>query len=329
MLNDGKTAEIVEFFYPSDRLPQRLDSYVGQTQSLKLSRSKTKVLIESGMVTVNGKKALHHQLLNAGDRVVIKLPLQSQSEMSRANIDLDIIFEDDYLIVVNKPAGLTVHPGAGQSSETLANALINYTDSLSKLSGQDRPGIVHRLDKDTSGLILVAKDDQTHATLQKMFSERRISKVYSAVVCGHLKEEFGKIELPIGRSRKERQKMRVARDKGRAAITEFRMEKRYRLVDFLEVRLHTGRTHQIRVHFAFLGHPVLGDPTYGGRQKWLKSVFSAEKPTAARALDIMPRQALHARILEFAHPVTGRIVKWESPLPKDFRQLLDFFEEVE
>ena len=323
---DHDSSEIIEFVYPLDRPAERLDRYVGRTATFKLSRSKLQKLIEAGLVTVNGKKAEHHQVLSGGESIVIRVPEAPPTDLIPENIALDITYEDEYLIVVNKPAGMTVHPGAGQSSGTLANALISYSRRLSQLPGFDRPGIVHRLDKDTSGLVLIAKDDHTHAALQKLFLERKITKIYTALICGHLKDNSGCIDLPISRSRKDRQKMAVAREKGRPALTEYRLIKRYRLYDLLEVNLHTGRTHQIRVHFSYLGHPVFGDPDYGGRQKWHKTIFSADRQLALKALELLPRQALHARQLEFTHPVTGTKLCLQSQPPDDFRMLLDFLD---
>ncbi|MEP0827319.1 MAG: RluA family pseudouridine synthase [bacterium] len=319
-------SRVIEFTYPTGGEPVRLDKYIGQTSSFALTRSKVQKLIEAGLVTVDDKPAAHYQLLSGGEKVVILVPEESPSFLVPEEISLDIIYEDDYLLVVNKPAGMTVHPGAGQKSGTLANALLNYVGNLSKLSGGDRPGIVHRLDKDTSGLVLVAKDDRTHLALQKLFQARKITKRYTALICGHLKETIGQIELPISRSRKDRQKMAVSPGKGRFALTEYRLTRRYRLYDLLDIRIHTGRTHQIRVHFSHLGHPVFGDPDYGGRNKWHKSIFSGDRQVAAQALAMMPRQALHARLLEFIHPVSDTPLTFECPLPGDFMRLLDFLD---
>lgn len=328
MNSTEKYSRVIEFIHPTGGEPVRLDKYVGQTSSFALTRSKVQKLIEAGLVTVDGKKAEHHQLLSGGERVVIRVPEEPPSLLLPEEISLDIIYEDDYLLVINKPAGMTVHPGAGQKSGTLVNALLNYVGNLSKLSGGDRPGIVHRLDKDTSGLVLVAKDDRTHLALQKLFQARKITKRYTALICGNLKETVGQIELAISRSRKDRQKMAVSPGKGRPALTEYRLTKRYHLYDLLDIRIHTGRTHQIRVHFSHLGHPIFGDPEYGGRSKWHRSIFSGDRQVAAQVLAMMPRQALHARLLEFDHPATAASVTFESPLPEDFRELLDFLDRI-
>jgi len=322
MIEPANNYSVIEFEYTGENAPQRLDQYIGHRPDLNLSRTRAQRLIEMGLITVNGRKALHHLILKGGEIVVIRIPPLPVSDILPENIPLKIIYEDDYLLVIDKPAGMVTHPGTGNAKGTLVNALMHYSKNLSKLSGFDRPGIVHRLDKDTSGLIMIAKNDEIHHKLQTDLKERKIKKVYVALICGHLKEKSGTINLPIGRSLKDRRKMTVTRLKGRESITEYRLLNRYNLYDLLEVRLHTGRTHQIRVHFTHLGHPIFGDADYGGRQKWHKGIYSTDRQLAMAALEIMPRQALHAKSLEFIHPASGKQIALSSDLPDDFKMLL-------
>jgi 23S rRNA pseudouridine1911/1915/1917 synthase len=309
---------------PKKMSGERLDKYIGRRSDLKITRTRIQKLIEAGLVLVDGKPAGHNHVLKGGEEVTVKVPPPPRMDVQPEDIPLDIVYEDDHLLVVNKPAGMVTHPGAGNYSGTLVNALLHYSPGLSGVQGIERPGIVHRLDKDTSGLILIAKNDETHVLLQRQLKERRINKMYHALVCGHMKEDSGLIDLPIGRSLKDRKKMTVTGLKGRTAQTEYKLLDRFKLYDLLEVNLKTGRTHQIRVHFSHLGHPVFGDPDYGGRTKWHKGVFTPDHLMARKALDMMSRQALHAKSLEFAHPVTGKAIAVTSELPTDFRDLLNF-----
>jgi 23S rRNA pseudouridine1911/1915/1917 synthase len=316
---------IIEFICISENTPQRLDKYIGHHEEFNLTRNKAQKLIEDGLVTVDGKKALHHQILKGGEKIVISIPPSEPTNVVAENIPLKIVYEDEFLLVVDKPAGMVTHPASGNYKGTLVNALMNYSQNLSHVQF-DRPGIVHRLDKDTTGLLIVAKNDDIHLKLQTALRERKIRKTYIALVCGHMKENKGLIELPVGRSLRNRNRMAVTRLKGREAVTEYKLLDRYKLYDLLEIILHTGRTHQIRVHLSHLGHPVFGDPEYGGQLKWHKGIFSLDKRLALRALDIMPRQALHAKGLEFTHPASGEIIILESELPRDFSDLMALIE---
>ena len=301
----------------------RLDKYIGQNSELKLSRSRLQKLIEADLVTVDGAPAVGKMILTGGEKIEISIPLKPEMKLTPEDIPLDIVYEDEYLLIVNKPPGMTVHPSAGNYTGTMVHALLHYTKNLST-GAADRPGIVHRLDKNTSGLVMVAKTDEVHQALQDMLKARTITKKYIAIVCGHLKDKEGTIDLPVGRSMKDRKKMTVTKVKSREAITEYKLIERYNLYDYLEINLRTGRTHQIRVHFTHLGHPVLGDPEYGGREKWHRGIFSNDRIIAKKALALMPRQALHARSLEFSHPVSGDKIKVEAEPPEDFKALLDF-----
>ena len=224
--------------------------------------------------------------------------------------------------VVNKPAGMVTHPAAGHYSGTMVNALIHHFEKLASGSGYERPGIVHRLDKGTSGLILIAKTDDIYLKLQQQMQKREIKRTYLALVCGHMKDNEGVIELPIGRSIQDRKKMVVTNVKSREARTSYKLIDRFRSYDLLEVQLHTGRTHQIRVHFSHLGHPVFGDPEYGGRHKWHGGIFAPERELAKHLLDIIPRQALHAQQLEFMHPATQKAIPLRADPPEDIKRVL-------
>jgi len=321
--------KVVELLVPLDARGERLDKFIGNARGIDLSRSRAQKILDEGLVTIDEKVARRKQILKGGERLVINIPPPESSEIVPEDIPLDVVFEDDFLIVVNKPAGMVTHPAAGHYKGTLVNALMFYTNNLSRAGGTERAGIVHRLDKNTSGLILVAKDDRTRLYLQEELQARNIKRTYHALICGHVKDDAGEIDLPIGRSLKDRKKMTVTNRNSRTAITTYKLLERYRLYDYLEVNLQTGRTHQIRVHFAHLGHPVFGDPDYGGRLKWHRGIFSIDKSFALKALEMMPRQALHAVRLEFKHPVSDEVVLVKSDLPDDFKNLLEFVKSKE
>ena len=262
-----------------------------------VSRAQAARLIREGRVAVNGQvqsKARHE--LRAGDEITVHLPPVRETTLAAQDIPIEILYEDEYLAVVNKPAGLVVHPGAGNPDGTLVNALMARLSSLSGIGGELRPGIVHRLDKDTSGLILIAKDDQTHQALSEQLANREMEKHYHAVVEGRFREDSGRIEAPIGRSAKDRKKMAIRPD-GRYALTEWKvLRPDFKHGTLLDVHILTGRTHQIRVHMASIGHPVMGDPIYG-------------HPSNA------PRLMLHASSLQFTHPGTQERLTLTAPCP--------------
>ena len=324
MTENNDVYKTVEIIIPDTVSKERLDKYLGQTPELGITRSRVQRLIEDGLILVNGQPAQHNHKLSGGEKIVIKLPPPPKTDIIAEDIPLDVVYEDEYFLVINKPAGMVTHPAAGHFSGTLVNAIMKYSESLSSLQGIERAGVVHRLDKDTSGLIMIAKSDKIHLELQKQLREHKIKKIYHAVVCGHMKEETGIIDLPVGRSIKDRKKMAVTYLHSRPALTEYKLLEKFKLYDYLEIYLKTGRTHQIRVHFSHLGHPVFGDPEYGGRLKWHKGVYSTDRIMALRALELMPRQTLHAISLELMHPITGKIIKLTSSLPDDFQTLLEF-----
>lgn len=281
--------------------------------------------IGAGAVRVNGHPALKRAVLAEGDMVetdpdAFGPPASTHAEPQ--DIPLDIIYEDEYLLAVNKPAGLVVHPGSGNRRGTLVNALLYHVGSLSGGYLPDRPGIVHRLDKNTSGVLLVAKTDRVHAALGELFARREIAKVYLGVCLGRRPLDRGAIDAPIGRSRREPLR-RTVRPGGKEALTEYRLLCHRSGVSLLELRIHTGRTHQIRVHCRHLGFPVLADEEYGGGRTAVKRLQPLDRPFAYAVADCFMRQALHARRIRCTHPVTKAPLSIEAPLPEDFRRAVE------
>ena len=270
---------------------------------------------------MDGKAVRPSHKVRPGDRIALLLPDPSPSDMLPEPLPIDILFEDAHLLVVNKPAGMAVHPAAGLRSGTLVNALLYHCDRLSGINGVLRPGIVHRLDKDTSGLLVAAKDDGAHRGLSAQLQARTVERVYAVFVWGHPGTEEGRIEAPIGRDPGDRKRMAVTERGSRAAATRFSVAARFGFLSQLDVRLETGRTHQIRVHLAHAGHPVFGDPTYGGREQHVSGIAPAFRAEARRLLGLISRQALHAQTLGFVHPVTGERLRFTSALPEDMRRL--------
>lgn len=274
-----------------------------------LTRAAAVRLTESGDVTLNGKTASKSDKVKIGDIVEITYPEPVSSEAVPQDIPLDIIYEDDDLLVVNKPKGMVVHPAAGNPDGTLVNALLYHCkDSLSGIGGVVRPGIVHRIDKDTSGLLMVAKNDTAHLKLSEQIKEHSFTREYEAVIIGHLKEQKGSIDAPIGRSKNDRKKMAVTELNSKNAVTRYEVLEEYPGFSYVRLRLETGRTHQIRVHMAYLGHPLAGDGVYGGRN-------------AERIME--GGQCLHARKIGFKHPTTGKYMEFTSPLPEYFTKFLE------
>lgn len=288
-----------------------------------LSRNRVQGLIEAGRVSVNGRPARPSLKLKGADRVVVEVPPRRSSRLEPEARPLAIVHEDDALLVLDKPAGLVVHPGAGVQSGTLVHALLHHAPAIARVGGEGRPGIVHRLDKDTSGLLVVAKTEEAYLALVEALRERRVARVYHALVWGDPGPGHGYIDLPIGRDPKDRKRMAVVRQGGRPSRTLWRVLERFGLATLVEARLETGRTHQIRVHLAAVRHPVVGDPVYGGRVRKSLSLRPAERSLAGSLLRVLRRQALHAASLELTHPVSGRPLRFESPIPEDFARALE------
>ncbi len=299
--------EIIDLIVTAQLNGERLDKAI-PVLFPELSRSSAQQLIEENAVLINGKTANKKTAVKTDDEITVNVPEPQTLSLEPENIPLDIVYEDDYLLVVNKPKGMVVHPAAGNYSGTLVNALLYHCgDSLSGINGVIRPGIVHRIDKDTSGLLVVAKTDAAHKGLAEQIKEHSFTRVYNTVVVGNIKDDFGTIDAPIGRHPKDRKKQAVTDKNSRNAVTHFEVLQRYNGFTFLKVRLETGRTHQIRVHMAYRGNPVAGDIVYGNP----KNTYGLQG------------QCLNASTIGFIHPVTNEYLEFTSELPeyfKDFRR---------
>ena len=292
---------------------ERLDTYLRGVFPA-VSRGAIQRLIEEGHITVNGRKVKPTQTPRAGDTVEVHWPAARPAEAQPEEIPLDVIFEDDVLLVINKRPGIVVHPAAGNEEHTLVNALLHHCrGQLSGIGGVARPGIVHRLDKDTSGCLVIAKNDDTHLALSAQFASRKVEKIYQALLCGEMARDRGEVRAAIARHPSHRKRMAVDEELGRQARTSYRVLERLNGATLAEAVLHTGRTHQIRVHFQHLGYPLVGDLTYGNRQNQ-----RLEELTHYSA----PRQMLHAAKLAFTHPRSAKKVQFEAPTPEDFLDAL-------
>jgi len=303
-----------------DDIGTRIDTVIAERE--KISRSAGAKLVEGGMVLVNSQKVAKNYKIKENDVIVIFHPEVEAYDVQPQDIPLDIVYEDYDIVVVNKKKGMVVHPAAGNPDGTLVNALLYHCgDSLSGVGGVARPGIVHRIDKDTSGLLVVAKNDKAHVLLSEELKSHKVNRVYHAIVIGNLKELSGTVDAPIGRHPVDRKKMAVIKNEGytsRQAITHYRVIKRYNGFDYIQCVLETGRTHQIRVHMAYLGHPLLGDEVYGGAKTRFQSLHK----------DCIHGQCLHAKELHLTHPTTNMNCTFTSELPDDFKRVLDLLEKT-
>ncbi len=302
----------VHFVVPPEASGERLDRFVAERTDL--SRTQVARLVEEGAVLWNGERPRKSEPLAEGDRITVQVPEPKPVEALPEPIPLEILHEDEHLLVVNKAAGMVVHPAPGNYTGTLVNALLHHVTDLSGIGGALRPGIVHRLDRDTSGLLVVAKSDAAHRTLSAALKRREIRRLYQATAWGHLDEPHLKVDAPIGRDANDRKRMAVRRD-GRRAVTHIRIRERWPAAELLDVGLETGRTHQIRVHLAHLGHPVVGDSLYGAG--WERGMDGPVRGWARELARRVPRQFLHASRLAFQHPATGKTMRFEAPLPDD------------
>ncbi len=289
----------------------RLDSFLAER--LPLSRTRVVSLIDEGQVSINGRQVAKRTRVRPGDVIVIAVPPERETTLDPEDIPLEVRYEDEHLAVIEKPAGLVVHPAPGHASGTLVNALLHHLDRLSGIGGDTRPGIVHRLDKDTSGLMVVAKRDEAHRMLSAALSRREIRRGYLAAVWGHVDEDRFTVDRPIGRDPRDRKRMTVRHD-GRPAVTHVRRLERWVAADLIALRLQTGRTHQVRVHMLSVGHPVVADPIYAvGRERGFGGAGARWAEAFARRAG---RLFLHAAHLSFAHPLTGAPLSFSSPLPE-------------
>ena len=289
---------------PSECKGERLDKWLSE-QLDELTRSAVQKLIDSGEILVNGEKAPKNYKLKGGEEITVALPEPEILDIKPQNLPIDIVYEDDDLLVVNKPKGMVVHPAAGNPDGTLVNALLYHCEGrLSSINGVIRPGIVHRIDKLTSGLLIVAKNDMSHNKLAEQIKEHSFTREYQAINCGRFKDKTGTIDAPIGRSKYDRKKMCVTELNSRHAVTHYEVIDEFSQFSLVKFRLETGRTHQIRVHSAYIGHPVLGDEVYGKPFKGLEG------------------QCLHAKMIGFIHPSTGEYMEFDSELPEYFQSTL-------
>jgi 23S rRNA pseudouridine1911/1915/1917 synthase len=294
------------YIVDEEQVNTRIDVFLAQ-QRAELSRSHIQHLIEEGSVKVNGKTTKSNYKIRQADEVVLEIPPPVALDVVPQEIPLDILYEDEHVVVINKARGMVVHPAAGNYNGTMVNALLDHCDDLSGINGVLRPGIVHRIDKDTSGVIMVAKSDQAHLSLAAQIKARTVTRKYIALVHGRIPEEKGMIDAPIARHSVDRKRMAVDVLRGKEAITKFRILERFAEYTVVEARLKTGRTHQIRVHMAYIGYPVVGDPKYGPKKRHFD----------------LDGQFLHAQVLGFNHPSTGEYLEFTAPLPKLLEDILE------
>jgi len=312
----------IEIVVPAGQGKERIDLFL--TNHLQnATRSKVQQGIRSGAVLVNGQPVRPSHHVTPGEMIRVVLPTPPPQEAEPEPIPLSIVYEDETLLVVNKPAGMVTHPGHGNPRGTLVNALLHHCHSLSSVNGPARAGIVHRLDKDTTGLMVVAKEDGAHARLARQFERRTIEREYWAIVWGTFRSPAGVIEASLGRSRSDRKKIAVVED-GKHAVTQYEVVEEFDYLTLVRLRLRTGRTHQIRVHLAHIHHPVFGDPTYNGKRIMYGPGTSAQRAEVQTMLGMISRQALHAKTIAFLHPVTNRRCSFDSTLPDDMVNILAF-----
>jgi len=317
--------ERIESVKVTDGAGERIDAYLA-AQLPEMSRSAIGRLIDEGRVTIDGKPVKAKYKVKTGDEITVEIPPPVPSDITPEEIPLDVIYEDSDIIVVNKPRGMTTHPAPGAPAGTLVNALLARTTDLSGVGGVQRPRIVHRLDKDTSGLLVVAKNDAAHAGLQSQIQKRMAGRKYLALVWGDTRFEKAVVDAPIGRHPVDRKKMAVIADetKARPAVTDLTVLERLNGFTLIEASLKTGRTHQIRVHCAYIGHPVVGDPVYGGKRQLPGRFGVADRAEFQRLVDNLGGQALHAYKLSFTHPRTGEPMEFEAPMPPEMAALIDW-----
>ncbi|MBS1272238.1 MAG: Ribosomal large subunit pseudouridine synthase D [Candidatus Marinimicrobia bacterium] len=320
--------EIIEITVPARRQEgERIDKYLARAIN-HISRNQLQYLIDDHQVLVNSEPVKASYNITPGDEIRVSIPQKPKLEVEPEPIPIDVIYEDAKMIAINKAPDIVVHPGVGNSNGTLVNALLHHTEKLAETDSPIRPGLVHRLDKETSGVLLAAKDDETHRRLSGQFEDRVVEKEYRAWVWRVPAPPSGTIKKAIGRHPRDRKKFAL-QPQGKRAVTHFSVLEDHEIVSLLQLKIETGRTHQIRVHCKSLGHPVVGDSTYNGRTKRLKALSVSDRKWGLRILEIMTRQALHAYRIGFNHPWTGKWMELVAPLPADFLRVSKVLEERE
>jgi 23S rRNA pseudouridine1911/1915/1917 synthase len=309
----------VEFQVDADGDGERLDRWL--TARIDLSRTRIAALVSEGKVHLNDGVPRKAEPLSTGDRIVVEIPEPEEIEARPQDLPLEILHEDPHLLVVNKPAGMVVHPARGHPEGTLVNALLHHVSDLSGIGGKLRPGIVHRLDRDTSGLLVVAKDDRTHRVLSDALRKRKVRRLYRALSWGHLRSSPTTVDAPLGRHPHDRTRRAVV-EGGKRSVTHLRVREQFTAAELLDVALETGRTHQIRVHLAHLGHPVVGDTTYG--EGWGRGMGGTARGWAQELERRMARHFLHARRLSFRHPESGELMDFQIPFPEELESVLEW-----
>lgn len=315
--------EKIEMIVPLIKVKQRVDRYIFSFLK-NISRNKIQTLIDNGYITVNSANIKSNYTVSAGDKILINLPITEKKDILPEEIKIDFVYQDEYLAVINKQAGLVVHPTYSNSDGTLVNALMfHFGDELSSVNGELRPGIVHRLDKDTTGLMVVAKNDLVHRPLSDQFADKSAGREYIGICIGKLKPPKGRIETLLQRWQKDRRIIVVSKFEGKKAVTNYETIKEFKKFSLVKFNLETGRTHQIRAHMKFLGNPLFGDKTYGGDNLKLINLPKNQIPRLNSMLDLLHRQALHARKLEFFHPVLEKRMVFECDTPDDMLSILE------
>ncbi len=313
--------KVLELIVPQGQGKERLDLFLA-SRLPAVTRAKLKKLIDDHHITIDGLPTKAGHLVRSGEAILVSFPPANSGSIEPEEIPLTIIYEDEHLLIVNKEAGMVVHPAFANFSGTLVNALLAHCRRLSSVGGDVRPGLVHRLDKDTSGLLVVAKDDLTHVGLARQLSERKMEREYRAIVWGHPRQKKETVQAALMRNPKDRLRMMIHPD-GKMAITHYQVLEELPLTSYLQLNLETGRTHQIRVHMNSLGHPIFSDATYGGSAKQLAGLNQEKTQFGLHLLKTYTRQMLHARTLAFIHPISGELKRFESEIPADMQAMLD------
>ncbi len=321
--------EELEFIISPNQTKERIDKFIF-SKLKQISRNKIQNLIEKGYIKVNGKEIKTNYKIAPNDQIEVAIPRPKPIEINPENIPIDFAYQDDYLAIVNKQAGLVVHPTYAATSGTLVNALLyHFNNQLSSINGELRPGIVHRLDKDTTGLMVVAKNDLVHSPLSLQFAEKTAIREYYGICIGKFKEKKGRIETLLHRSPRDRKLMAVSKFEGKIAITNYQVLEEFNFFTLVKFVLETGRTHQIRVHMKYLNKPLFGDRTYGGDNISMLNMAKNQNRRLEHLLEIMKRQALHAKSLEIYHPILKKRMKFESKLPSDMEEVLELLKKYD